>query len=61
MYVEYAADDEMRIYCHEVNNYFSFLLLLYFCHYSHYKCGITGKLGTFSTRYNLKSLKTFIR
>jgi len=55
MYVEHAADDEKCIYCPGVNNYFSFLFFIYFCHYSFYKCGIKGKLGTFPTRYNLKA------
>jgi len=50
MYVERAADDEMCIYCLGVNNYFSFIFLLFFCHYSLYKCGIKGKLGNFPTR-----------
>jgi len=51
-YVERTADDEMCIYCLGVNNYFSFLFFLYFCHFSLYKCGIKVKLGTFPTLYN---------
>jgi len=51
MYVEHAADEEMCIYCVEVNTYFSFLFFLYFCQFiSLYKCGIKGKLGTFATQ-----------
>jgi len=30
MYVDRAADDEMCIYCHWVNDYFSILFFLYF-------------------------------
>jgi len=50
MYVERTADDQMCIYCLGLNNYFPFILFLYFCHYSLYKFGIKGKLGTFPTR-----------
>jgi len=50
MFVDRAADDEMSIYCLGVNIYFSVLFCLYFCHYSLYKYGTKGKLGTFPAR-----------
>jgi len=50
MHVKRAADYEMCIHCLGVNKYFSFLFWLYFGHYSLYKCGIKGKIGTFPKR-----------
>jgi len=47
MYVERAADDVLS---RGEQLFFYFFSTYILCHYSLYKCGIKGKLGTFPTR-----------
>jgi len=57
MYVERASDDEMYIYGQGENKLLFFFLFIFLSLFP-LQIDIKGRLGSFPTQYNLKSLKS---